>query len=110
MTFRGSMEALILGALQDGPCHGYAIAKAIESKGEGLLKLGENQLYPILHRLEREGHVTSEWRPQENKPPRKVYALTDSGRTELDRYRSQWGAFSKGVGSLLFGKTEANHG
>lgn len=110
MSFRSSLEALILGALQDGPKHGYAIAKAIEQKGAGVLKLGENQLYPLLHRLEREGHVTAEWQPQEGKPPRKVYALTDAGHAELEKYRKQWGAFAQGVGSLLFGGPEANHG
>lgn len=110
MTFRSSLEALILGALRDGPRHGYAIAKSIEQKGGGVLKMGENQLYPTLHRLERDGHVVADWQPQEGKPPRKVYSLTESGTAELDRYRKQWGAFSQGVGLLLFGDPEANHG
>jgi len=110
MSFRSSLEALILGALCDGPLHGYAIAKEIERKGEGVLKLGENQLYPTLHKLERDGFVAADWQPQENRPPRKIYALTESGRAELDRYRKQWSLFAAGVGSVLFQKGEPNHG
>jgi len=101
MKFKTSLEALILGALAEGELHGYAIAKIIERKSEGQLKLGENQLYPTLHRLERDGFVAGDWRPQENKPPRKVYLLTEAGMGELEKYRQGWASFANGVGSII---------
>lgn len=99
--FKNNLEALVLGALRDGPKHGYAIAKAIEKAGQGALRMGENQLYPTLHKLERDGFVAAEWHPQEGRPPRKVYALTEAGTEELARHRERWAAFASGVSSLL---------
>ena len=85
MKFKTSLDALILGCLREGEMHGYAIARAIEHKSVGALKAGENQLYPTLHRLEERGFVVAEWQEQENKPPRKVYKLTEGGMKELER-------------------------
>jgi len=110
MSFRSSLEALILGALRAGPNHGYAIAKTIEKNGGGVLKLGENQLYPALHKLERQGFVAADWQPQDGKPPRKVYALTEDGKAELERQKGEWKLFASGVNTLLMGEPEANHG
>lgn len=101
MKFKSSLEALILGCLTEGAMHGYAIARAIEKKSVGALKAGENQLYPALHRLEEEGFVVAEWQEQENKPPRKVYMLTEGGAMELERYRKSWEEFALGVGAIL---------
>lgn len=99
MKFKGNLEALVLGALRDGPLHGYAIAKRIENTGA--LKMGENQLYPTLHKLERDGFVTAGWQPQDNKPPRKIYSLTQSGSGELEKLRKQWERYSAGMSAIL---------
>ena len=101
MIFRSNLDALVLGVLRDGPLHGYAIAKAIESKGQGVLKMGENQLYPTLHKLERDVFVVAEWQAQENKPPRKVYSLTPAGVAELEKHRQAWTSFSTGVEAII---------
>jgi PadR family transcriptional regulator, regulatory protein PadR len=110
MSFKSNLDALVLGALCDGPLHGYAIAKTIERKGAGALRMGENQLYPTLHKLEREGAVVAEWQPQENKPPRKVYSLTPAGEAELEKHRKSWSQYAAGVGSVLGLQAEANRG
>jgi len=101
MRFKGNLEALVLGALRAEPLHGYAIARSIEKDGGGVLKMGENQLYPTLHALERDGYVQAEWQPQENKPPRKIYRLTESGKGELAKYRKQWEQYSAGMSAVL---------
>lgn len=101
MAFRSDLDALVLGTLREGPQHGYAISKALKATEGGVLKLGEGQLYPALHKLEREGMVFAKWQPQEGKPPRKVYALTETGRAELDRYRQEWQAFVHSVNAVL---------
>ena len=69
--------------------------------GDALLKLGEGQLYPILHRLEEDGLVLGDWEMQEGKPPRKVYKLSDSGLAALTERRREWSSFSKAVGNVL---------
>ena len=90
MGYKSELEALVLGALRDGPLHGYKIAVAIRAKSEGALKVGDNQIYPTLHRLEEEALVVAEWQPQVGKPARKVYALTPSGFSRLEVHQEQW--------------------
>lgn len=101
MRFRTDLEAMVLAALQEKPLHGYGIVRAIRGRSEGVLKLGEGQLYPILHRLEEDGLVLGDWEMQEGKPPRKVYKLSDAGLAALTERRREWSSFSKAVGNVL---------
>lgn len=101
MAFRGDLDALILGVLQAGRLHGYEITKRINRQGETVLSVKEGQLYPILHRLENEGLVAAEWIPQEGKPARKVYSLTEEGRGALAEKRASWEEFAERVSRLL---------
>ena len=100
MGFRSDVTALILGALQHGPQHGYSIVRQIREAGAAT-KLSEGQIYPYLHRLEREQHVTAEWQTDTGGAPRRVYRITESGLNELSRHRKAWQKFSTGVGALL---------
>jgi DNA-binding PadR family transcriptional regulator len=95
MAFRGELEALILGALQSGPLHGYEITRRISGREDSILKLKEGQVYPILHQMENDGKVIADWLPQEGKPARKVYALTERGVKELDSKRVEWSRVSE---------------
>ena len=101
MAFRGDLEALALGALDGGPAHGYEIARRIKATSDEALSVGEGLLYPALHGLEREGYVVAVWVPQEGKPNRKVYRLTDSGRGALAKKRREWQRFATGVAAVL---------
>lgn len=101
MAFRSDLEAVILGVLEDGPKHGYAIVKQLLSASEGLIRLGEGQLYPTLHKLEQSGHVTAEWAVQEGKPSRRVYSLTALGQRELSNRRLAWEKFRSSIDSVL---------
>ncbi len=76
-------EYALLGFLHQQPMHGYEIHRHLsEAKGIGLVwHVKQNQLYALLGKLERKGYVTVEVEPQENRPPRKVFHLTDAGRT-----------------------------
>jgi PadR family transcriptional regulator PadR len=108
MSFRCDIDALILGVLQ---LHGYEIAKRINARDETVLRVREGQLYPILHRIENEGLISSEWVQQDGKPARRLYRLTEPGRRQLDTHRESWRKFSESVNSLLtIPKTEASHG
>ncbi len=101
MAFKGDLDALILGVLEIEPLHGYEISKRIKRLSEHALDIGEGQLYPALHILERSGHVTATWVPIEGKPPRKVYEITESGRSNLVEKRREWTLFTAGVGAIL---------
>lgn len=107
MAFKGDLEAMVLGVLQHGDLHGYEISKRIKQLSDKALSVGEGQLYPALHRLENEGYVSASWVPQEGKPPRKVYAITDEGLRELAKHQKAWTAFSVGIEALLTPGREA---
>src|SRR5688572_6279960 len=107
MAYKSDLNAMVLGVLQQEPMHGYEIAKRIKQLSGEALKLGEGQLYPTLHGLEQKGQVSSKWQPQDGKPARKVYALTDQGRKELESQRTAWSRFSQGVASILAGAPNA---
>ncbi|MFN3684092.1 MAG: PadR family transcriptional regulator [Fimbriimonadaceae bacterium] len=101
MTFRNGLEALILASLREGPLHGYAIAQRIRSGSREVLRFGEGQIYPALHRLEEEGLVSTEWETQEGRPARRVYSLTPEGLGRLERQVREWSRFSEAVSALL---------
>ena len=80
---------------------GDEISKRINAQAATILSVKEGQLYPILHRLENEGKIVAEWIPQEGKPARKVYTLTESGHHELAAQRKSWEKFVVSVDGLL---------
>ena len=81
---KGMNELLVLAVLVDGPKHGYQIALELERRSGGLFLLQHGTLYPILHRLEREKRIRGSWTEQGARR-RKVYALTDKGRRQLEQ-------------------------
>jgi PadR family transcriptional regulator, regulatory protein PadR len=107
MKFKGDLEALVLGVLQTGEMHGYEISRRIRQLSDKALAVGEGRLYPALHRLEREGLVAATWVPQEGKPARKVYRLTDDGTRALEAKQEEWRKFAEGVSALLNPKRPA---
>ncbi len=101
MSYRTDTRALVLAVLSHGPKHGYAISKSIKELSRDVLKLGEGQLYPVLHALEEQKWVEAEWQHQEGDPPKKVYSITDSGVAELEKRSSSWAAFAAAVAQIL---------
>lgn len=101
MSFRSDLDALVLATLTAGAMHGYDISRRINQCGEGTVRVQEGQLYPILHRLEADGLIAADWVPQEGKPARKVYRLTDSGHAALEVKRADWARFAATVGALM---------
>lgn len=101
MAFKGDLEALVLGILEGTEMHGYEISKRIRQVSDTALAVGEGQLYPALHALERDGMVVATWFPQEGKPPRKVYRLTEQGSAALAEHRKEWERFANGVNQVL---------
>jgi DNA-binding PadR family transcriptional regulator len=80
---KGINELLVLGALAEGPQHGYQIALEMAERSKGLFVLQHGTLYPLLHRLEKAKLVRSAWKQGDGRK-RRVYSLTAAGRKRLD--------------------------
>jgi PadR family transcriptional regulator, regulatory protein PadR len=76
-------ELLVLTTLRDAPKHGYQIALDVETVSGGAFLLQHGTLYPILHRLEREGLIRGKWEDPAGERRRKRYALSAAGRRRL---------------------------
>ena len=87
-----STTPLVLGILAEGESYGYAILKQVSDLSGGRLEWTDGLLYPLLHRLERVGHVESVWRQPDGGRRRKYYRITEQGRSELVEQRRQWAA------------------
>lgn len=89
---RSCNEALILSCLEAGPMHGYQIALEIERRGRGFFRFNYGTLYPILHKLEKDGLVKGVW-ADDARRKRKSYTLTAKGRRYAREQRSSWRDF-----------------
>lgn len=98
---QGTLDMLVLRALQLEPMHGWGIAERIEQWSEHVLQLGQGTLYPALYRLERDGFIESEWDTTRNNRRARYYSLTRNGRRRLADELSQWERMSRAIGLVL---------
>jgi PadR family transcriptional regulator, regulatory protein PadR len=103
MDLRGHLDLLLLATLHDrGPAHGYALITALREGSEGAFDLPEGTVYPALHRLERDGLVSSYW--EDGVPRRRrSYVLTPDGHAALQRKGREWRDFANGM-QLIVGR------
>ena len=90
---RNCNEALILAILEKGRKHGYQIALEIEEKSEGTFRFNHGTLYPILHKLEKNGLIRGRWQNEGPKRKRKYYTLTSKGKRYLRAQADEWRNF-----------------
>jgi PadR family transcriptional regulator, regulatory protein PadR len=98
---RGTLDLLILRALNARATHGYGVARWIETATGDALAVGEGTLYPALHRLEERGWIASSWGPSENNRNAKFYALTRTGRARLKVETENWRRYAAAVFAAL---------
>jgi PadR family transcriptional regulator PadR len=98
---QGTLDLLILQTLQWGPQHGYGIGQAIRVNSGEVLRVDTGSLYPALHRLERQGLVSSDWTVSENNQRVKLYRLTAQGKKQLASERSRWEQFAEAIARAL---------
>jgi DNA-binding PadR family transcriptional regulator len=96
-----SATPLVLGILADGESWGYAILKRVNELSSGELTWTDGMLYPLLHRLERQGYVRGHWRRAPNGRRRRHYAITAAGLKALAERRRQWEVVSDALERLL---------
>lgn len=100
---KGSTTVLILSLLAEHPMYGYQLAKELAARSEGVFDLKEGTLYPALHRMEKEGLLTSYWEIVEEGPSRKYYTLTEQGRDMLANKSRAWAGFARALLRVLEG-------
>ena len=96
-----SATPLVLAILADGESYGYAILKQVRALSGGELEWTDGMLYPLLHRLERNGLVKAVWGQSEAGRRRKYYRLTDAGVEQLGRQRRQWQVVDQAMRGIL---------
>src|SRR5438067_7221072 len=97
----GTLDMLILKALQHDPRHGLAIADRIQQMSKDILKIEQGSLYPALYRLEAQGWIESEWGESQNKRKAKFYTLTGAGRRRLNAETAKWNAAAAMMATIL---------
>ena len=100
-SLQGTLDLLVLKALNRGSNHGFGITLYIQTVSEGALRVEEGSLYPALRRLEREGDIRGEWKMTENGRRAHFYTLTRQGRQRLFEVEQRWAALTKSVDKVL---------
>lgn len=101
---KGTLEGIVLAVLAERPAYGYEITARL--RDEGFTELVEGTVYALLVRVEQRGFVDVEKVPSEKGPPRKVYSLNASGRTQLDEFWKTWSFLAERIEQLHRIKTE----
>jgi transcriptional regulator len=98
---QGTLDLLVLHALQRGAMHGYAIAQTIHLLSDEVLKVEEGSLYPALYRLELDGAISGVWGLSENSRKAKYYSLTKHGKKLVAEQEATWNRLSTAVQRVL---------
>jgi len=87
-----SSTPIVLAILAEEDSYGYAILQRVRELSGGRMEWTDGMLYPVLHRLERLGHVKARWEVAASGRRRKYYGITSQGREQLAEERRQWQA------------------
>ena len=97
----GTLEMLILKALEREERHGYAITEFIQRASGDVLRLEEGALYPALHRLELRGLLRATWGVSNNNRRAKYYRLTVLGRRALEQEQAEWARVADAIRRVM---------
>jgi DNA-binding PadR family transcriptional regulator len=85
-----SAAPLVLSLLAEGESYGYAIIRRVRELSGGQMRWTDGMLYPVLHRLEAQGAITSKWKTADTGRRRKYYSIKRQGRAALEDHKAQW--------------------
>lgn len=88
-----STALLVLTVLAREASYGYRIIRSINEEADGLFTWQEGTVYPVLHKLEKDGLVRTQWQQADTGRRRKYYYITAKGRDSLGAGKEQWDAF-----------------
>lgn len=95
-----STVPLILAILQDGESYGYAIIRRVHELSLGQMEWTDGMLYPVLHRLEKQGAITARWKTADTGRKRKYYAIRSGGRQVLAEQKAQWTLVNRALATV----------
>jgi len=98
---QGTLDLLILRALELAPMHGVGVAERINQVTQGALIVKPGSLFPALRRLEHRGWIAGEWALSENNRRARYYKLTRSGRSQLVREKRHWYRMTSAMNWML---------
>ena len=98
---QGTLDLLILKALDLGEQHGLGISRRIGLMTSGAFEVKPGSLFPALHRMEQSGWLKASWGSSETGRRAKYYRLTRSGRSQLESETSRWQIIARAIGSAL---------
>jgi DNA-binding PadR family transcriptional regulator len=99
-----SATPLVLTVLSQGENYGYGIIKRVAELTDGEAQWTDGMLYPLLHRLEKQRYLESEWRNSKSGRQRKYYRLRNEGKKELAAQRRKWGVINNAL--ISFGEAK----
>ena len=99
-TLNGQLDPLILATVSEEPAHGYAILQRLKDRSSGAFDLAEGTIYPALHRLERDGLLSSSWSTGGGRR-RRVYSVTRTGTSTLQVRRREWKQFATAIEAVM---------
>jgi transcriptional regulator len=98
---QGTLDMLILKALQLEPMHGFGISVRIRQISEEVLRVEQGSLYPALYRLEEQGWIKASWGVSDNNRKARFYELTKLGRKQLEKETANWARLSLAINQVL---------
>jgi PadR family transcriptional regulator len=96
-----STDIVILGVLAEEPNYGYRIVRRINEVADGLFTWQEGTVYPVLHKLEKEKLVRTQWQTADSGRRRKYYYITAKGRKSLEEKTARWNEFHGLISRLM---------
>jgi PadR family transcriptional regulator PadR len=99
---QGTLDLMVLKTLEAmGPLHGYGIARRIEQISEDALRINQGTIYASLVRLVQKRWISGAWGTSDNNRKAKFYAITKSGKKQLDTEAQNWERISGVIGRVL---------
>jgi PadR family transcriptional regulator PadR len=98
---QGTLDMLVLKALQLEPMHGWGITERLGQWSGNELLVNQGSLYPALYRLKRQGWIASEWKITENNRRARYYRLTAAGRKQAGIEQREWERLSSAVNLVM---------
>lgn len=98
---QGTLDMLILKALQLEPMHGFGLSQRLRQMSAEVFQVEMGSLYPALVRLEKQGWIKGEWGVSDSNRKARFYSVTSAGRKQLEEEKTQWTLLSSTINSML---------
>ncbi len=98
---QGTLDMLILKIVALEPMNGWAISQRMKQISSDVLGVSDGSLYPALHKLERRGWITAQWKSSGNNRRAKFYSLTRLGRKQLEHETANWNRISTAISGIV---------